>query len=182
MGNYEKKLRLAKEALESGSYDIETIEYIFPELKENEDELTWLTRYIEEEAYSLSLDIRDDEDSIRLKKLQKAVAWLKKQGEKLQDKSEIERLRKAIDEEKADNSNKIKNTRPILSDFFNAEYERGKTDTLKCIKWSEEDMKRIQRISDFIWKNRKGDTDDIYQQEQDVKWLKSLKERLAQQK
>ena len=42
-------------------------------------------------------------------------------------------------------------------------------------EWSEEDKKRIQRISDFIWKNRKGDTDDIYQQEQDVKWLKSLR-------
>ena len=36
--NYEDKLRLAKEALASGSYDKETIEYIFPELKESEDE------------------------------------------------------------------------------------------------------------------------------------------------
>ena len=35
---YEEKLRLAKEAFESGSYDKETIEYIFPELKESEDE------------------------------------------------------------------------------------------------------------------------------------------------
>lgn len=37
------------------------------------------------------------------------------------------------------------------------------------------DNDRIDRICDFIWKNRKGDTDEIYQQEQDVKWLKSLK-------
>ena len=36
---YEEKLRLAKEALESGSYDKETIEYIFPELKESEDDV-----------------------------------------------------------------------------------------------------------------------------------------------
>lgn len=36
--NYEEKLRLAKEALASGSYDKETIEYIFPELRESEDE------------------------------------------------------------------------------------------------------------------------------------------------
>ena len=36
--DYEKKLALAKEALDSGSYDKETIEYIFPELKESEDE------------------------------------------------------------------------------------------------------------------------------------------------
>ena len=45
--------------------------------------------------------------------------------------------------------------------------------------WSEEDPKRIDYICDFIWKNRKGDTDEIYQQEQDVKWLKSLKQRLV---
>lgn len=38
MDTYEKKLALAKEALDSGSYDKETIEYIFPELKESEDE------------------------------------------------------------------------------------------------------------------------------------------------
>ena len=43
--------------------------------------------------------------------------------------------------------------------------------------WSEEDEKRISRIADFIWKNRKGDTDEIYQQEQDVNWLKSLKSK-----
>lgn len=35
--DYQEKLRLAKEALDSGSYDKETIEYIFPELKESED-------------------------------------------------------------------------------------------------------------------------------------------------
>ena len=43
--------------------------------------------------------------------------------------------------------------------------------------WTEEDEKRVNRISDFIWKNRKGDTDEIYQQEQDVNWIKSLKDR-----
>jgi hypothetical protein len=45
--------------------------------------------------------------------------------------------------------------------------------------WSEEDSARLQRIIDFLWKNRKGDTDTIFQQEQDVAWLKSLKQRLA---
>ena len=44
--------------------------------------------------------------------------------------------------------------------------------------WSEEDSKRIDRICDFIWKNRKGDTDEIYQQELDINWLKSLKHRV----
>ena len=58
------------------------LEDILPELKESEDELTWLAKYIEEEAYSLSIDIRDNEDHIKLKKLQKALAWLEKQHEK----------------------------------------------------------------------------------------------------
>ena len=51
----------------------------------------------------------------------------------------------------------------------------------KCVQvqskqeWSEEDDKRLQRIIDFLWHNRKGDTDTIYQQEQDINWLKSLR-------
>ena len=52
------------------------------ELKESEDELTWLTKYIEEEVYSLSMDIRDNEDRIKLKKLRKSLAWLEKQAER----------------------------------------------------------------------------------------------------
>lgn len=58
-----------------------TLERIFPELKEEVDELTWLTNYISEEAYSLSRDIRDDVDRIKLKNLQKSLEWLRKQGE-----------------------------------------------------------------------------------------------------
>jgi hypothetical protein len=45
--------------------------------------------------------------------------------------------------------------------------------------WSEEDSARLQRIIDFLWYNRKGDTDTIYQQEQDIDWLKSLKQRIG---
>jgi len=41
--------------------------------------------------------------------------------------------------------------------------------------WSEEDSTRLQRVIDFLWYNRKGDTDTIYQQEQDIDWLKSLR-------
>jgi len=65
---------------------------------------------------------------------------------------------------------------------FHAEVDDDKVVIKKGEKptaWSEENGRRIQRISDFIWKNRKGDTDDIYQQEQDVKWLKSLKDRVG---
>ena len=47
--------------------------------------------------------------------------------------------------------------------------------------WSEEDEKRLDRICKTLWKNRKGDTDEIYQQEQDINWLKSLKPQPKQQ-
>lgn len=89
-------------------------EYIFPELKEDEDELTWLKKYISEEAYYLSMDIRDCEDRLKLQKLQKSLAWLKKQGEqKPQDKSALE----AINEKTVDNSNKIVNSKFKVGDW-----------------------------------------------------------------
>ena len=62
---------------------ISDLQDLFPELQESEDELTWLTKYIEEEAYSLSIDIRDNEDRIKLKNLQRSLAWLEKQGEQI---------------------------------------------------------------------------------------------------
>ena len=42
-------------------------------------------------------------------------------------------------------------------------------------EWSEKDEERLNRIADFLWKRRKGDTSEIYQQEQDINWLKSLR-------
>lgn len=54
---------------------------IFPELKEDEDEFTWLKNYISEKVHYLSMDIRDYEDRLKLQKLQKSLAWLEKQGE-----------------------------------------------------------------------------------------------------
>ena len=53
-----------------------------PEDKESDDELTWLKTFIEEEAYYLSMDIRDEVDREKLIKLQNALAWLEKQGKK----------------------------------------------------------------------------------------------------
>ena len=79
--DYKEKL---KEALNSDNTDYEVVRWIeqnFPELKESEDELTWLKRFIKEEIDCLSIDIRDDEDCIKLKNLQKSLAWLEKQGE-----------------------------------------------------------------------------------------------------
>lgn len=71
--DYKEKLRLAKEALESGSYDKDTIEYIFPELAESEDEkirkeiinhLKYLGKYCQESMPNVN----------------EWIAWLEKQG------------------------------------------------------------------------------------------------------
>ena len=72
----------AKGLYAKGAPDSLHLEEMFPELKESEDELKWLTQFIQEEAYSLSIDIRDNEDRIKLEKLRKALAWLEKQREK----------------------------------------------------------------------------------------------------
>lgn len=48
-------------------------------------------------------------------------------------------------------------------------------------EWSEEDSERLLRIHQFIWANRKGDTDEIYQQEQDADWLMTLNHQPKQE-
>lgn len=75
--------------------------------------------------------------------------------------SEKKELKKIIDE------NQIKKN--LQDNSFRRMFEQKR-------EWSEEDSIRLQRIIDFLWYNRKGDTDTIYQQEQDIDWLKSLKD------
>lgn len=64
------------------------------------------------------------------------------------------------------------------ADYYSFEDKNDMETWLKSLKphpnYTDEDKKRIERIASFIWKNRKGDTDDIFQQEQDAEWLKSL--------
>lgn len=73
--NYVKKLKLAKEALKSGSYDKETIEYIFPELNENKDEK------IRRALLEMVHDAEDDElwANCNVHK-EEVLAWLEKQN------------------------------------------------------------------------------------------------------
>lgn len=60
---------------------ITIIESIFPELAESDDELMWLKKFIKEEIDCLSIDIRDYDDHIKLKNLQRSLVWLEKQGD-----------------------------------------------------------------------------------------------------
>lgn len=77
--DYKEKLRLAKEALESGSYDKETIEYIFPELKESEDER------IRKELIKEINGLWENDSATwpsSLEKKNKYIAWLERQAQK----------------------------------------------------------------------------------------------------
>jgi len=74
--DYEEKIRLAKEALNSGSYDQETIEYIFPELKDSRDEKI-------RKALINHIDSNSDTNFLLFHEFSpdEVIAWLEKQGE-----------------------------------------------------------------------------------------------------
>ena len=74
---YNDKLKLAKEALDSGSYDKETIEYIFPELKESEDER------IKKNLITFFKGEYGTNSNARFAgiKVKDVIAWLEKQSE-----------------------------------------------------------------------------------------------------
>lgn len=69
---YDEAIKLAKEILNSGSYDEETIEYVFPELKESEDER------IRKELIGLVKEIKA-QPLKRLEDYDAYIAWLEKQ-------------------------------------------------------------------------------------------------------
>ena len=78
---------------------------------------------------------------------------------------------------------KINKEHPLLSDFFNDEYERGKADALKITTWSEEDeytlYETIQHLEELIRIDKAKHLGcDVQYYQRDIDWLKSLKERL----
>lgn len=78
---------------------------------------------------------------------------------------------------------KIENKRPLLSDFFNSEYERGKADAIKESSWSEEDeyllYETSQHLEELIRIDKaKHCACDVQYYQRDIDWLKSLKEKL----
>ncbi len=80
------------------------------------------------------------------------------------------------DEPKSDEwSEEDENKNYLLSDFFKAEYERGKADVLKSIAWSKEDEVKINRIVACLENLNVADNDILLK---DVDWLKSLKTRV----
>ena len=77
---------------------------------------------------------------------------------------------------------KINKKHPLLSDFFNSEYERGKADAIKESSWSEEDeyllYETSQHLEELIRIDKaKHCACDVQYYQRDIDWLKSLKDR-----
>ena len=192
--DYEKKYKELEGKIKNAYLYAQTdstkavLEDIFPEIKESEDELTWLTKYIEEEAYSLSIDIRDDEDRIKLKKLQNALAWLEKQ-ESVEEI--VERCKDSWY-----NEGKIQGMREGLSD--EEKYQQGWHDAIEKKVPVDKDkvVKGVRRgvatsLINYIDANSKGmclsnmECEDIDDAIVDGKWYKVyayMKKKLEKQK
>ena len=172
-----KKARNIVNSINVGLIGKNSFEAVFPELKESEDE-----RIRKRIIHALHGDV------LELSEIKEAVDWLEKQGEKGTKGNDMEIPFDAWSEDDDEHLGRIlKELENQRQRPFNRPYlDKIESDCnwLKFLKdrvqlqpvqgWSNEDSVRLKRIIDFLRHNRKGDTDAIYQQEQDIDWLKSL--------
>ena len=173
--DYNDKLRLAKEALESGSYDRETIEYIFPELAESEDEK------IRKEIINYFYDAHeDDEERARF------IAWLEKQkienpykriiGEGYSSPVSYGKELEAL----MDEAFRILQDGYSFSDAFYAGVKAQQSLEQKPVEWSDIDNMRLREAIQMVESNgswvRSKDAVKLVSD-----WLKSLKDRVVPQ-
>lgn len=156
--DYKEKLRLAKEALDSGSYDKETIEYIFPELAESEEEkirkelLVWLKS--------------KDGQTLPIDRYNAAIAWLEKQGEQ-KPANWLQEL-----------EDKLANATPQQLAEWKEKYFKEEP-----AEWSEEDNKMIKELikNQEILIDSTTDEHLRYLYSTEIIWLKSLKNKIILQ-
>ena len=136
--------------------------------KEDEEKIMWLVRLISTAGYR---ELDNDKMPCSRSEL---IDWLKSIKDKMQPQPKQEWSEE--DEKMLDNCI------GLIQEIDSTQEEQNWLNSLKDRvqpqpkqEWSEKDNERIERIYHFIWKNRKGDTSEIYQQEQDAEWLKSLK-------
>jgi hypothetical protein len=147
-----ERLRLAKEALGSGSYDKETIEYIFPELKESDDER--IRKIISDILLIDNDEMREILDANNVL-MQDIDAWLEKQGEKDKLIKELgeykikytqEVLEKHLNSmNNKDDERLRKTTISFLKDFADKGYENA----VECIDWLEKQGKEEYALKSF---------------------------------
>ena len=166
---YKESLERAKEwmAGKYGHYVSDTpqeiAEFIFPELKESEDEM--IRKAIIEHFAGSHSSMFPYKGFTK----EQILAWLEKQNhdgkkwiyEDAYIKERDQLFQDGIDE--------------VLENPQKYGLEKQSKQNLT---WSEEDDKRINRIYDFLWKHKRGFSAIIWQIEEDANWLKSIKERV----
>lgn len=170
---YDEALKVAKGLYAKDAPDSLHLERMFPELKESEDEATWLKKYVEEEISCLSIDVRDDDDRIKLENLKRSLAWLEKQGEKIFDPrySIVDKLIEADDiYQMAMNNAMAEEAKNKAIDAL-SDLEISKVLGIKS--WNEEDYKMFDKVIEDIEKL----AGPYVCYRKDVEFIKSLKVR-----
>lgn len=159
---YESVLGQAKQLYESGSYDKETIEYIFPELAESGDEK--IRQFLIHEVTETSDEIM----SYRNMNKKDVLAWLEKQGQ--QKPTDIQSIEKRAHEVFPDDDDE--NTPLYRQAFID-----GAVDYIDCgcknTAWSEEDEKRLTKVLVTL--------NDAYAPKELLDWVESLKDKVQPQ-
>ena len=166
---YKKALERAREELGSGCFDRGTVEYIFPELKESDDER--ISREITEFILTHRIDEPNDIEDTK-----PWLAWLEKQGKPKLAESEDERIRQAIIDT-LKGYHHLGSTNGVLKENMIAWLEKQGEQ-----KWSEEDEigsdATIELLEYFINYAPEYRRPTI---RRSIDWLKSLKKRLEEQ-
>lgn len=162
--DYKEKLRLAKEALDSGSYDKETIEYIFPELKESDDERIriWIRKELESKYVV--------DNIVNNVMADKALAWLEKQGEHAKFRDSIQ-----VGDEVTRNQDGMLVNLSQLNRVAKKDEKQG-DDKVEQKPWSEEDEIIVDVLYAYTEKaNQNGCPNDAKRIETAINKLKSLR-------
>lgn len=135
--NYEEKLNLAKEALKSGSYDKETIEYIFPELKESEDERIRKEIIKAIHNYAFRLEEKIPTEWLDWLEKQKNKDTLIKELGEYKTKYIQETIDKQLNKRNMQENNDDKRLRKTTIDFLKEFADKGYENAVECIDWLE---------------------------------------------
>jgi hypothetical protein len=152
---YDEAIERAKDMLSYKEVRREDMEYLFPELKESEDERTWIINYLSNRILNSTI-IAEKEN------LKKAVAWVEKQGEQKsaewmhKDGKNLAELWEILSVHRNINP-QVDNLMEWVKDLVS--YKRQ--------EWSEEDKNMLQSILDE-YKSMPTEKRN---------WLKFLKER-----
>ena len=179
MGNYDEIFKLAKAAYGTGAYDDATLEFLFPELEESEDEKIrkWIASYIHRGVFN------EEEHPKALK----AIEWLEKQGDINQEyipREDHERIRDEYYEQGLKDGMKRTDLEAI-KEHIRHDYISGDVNKrLKECGWhiTEEETVRWSKEDERLYGNLIGyldGTNGMFEEGANacIKWLESIRKR-----